>query len=342
VCVANDDKMRDDILKKLQRKLKIREEGELSVFLGVNICRNDDGSYTMDQKNYIMKMAEKFRIDENAAEVETPMVYNRRLEVPTEAEKRAAKDLPFQSLLGGLIYAVKTRPDVAYAVSDSARFMCGWGVDHFKGALRILKYLYSTRDHKISINPGEGTPVLYGYCDANYGDDRNDENDTLKWKSQGGYIMFLNGAPVSWRSQRHKTRCLSSMEAEYMEASEAGKEVIWLRELLAELDCEQNDVTTLYEDNKACIAFSSNNTSYSRTKHIDIRAYWIRDLIKGRIAKMEFVSTKDQLADMMTKAQLKHVFIAHVQALLSGKHVKPETVKRKLMKRCACVNCFAC
>ena len=76
------------------------------------------------------------------------------------------------------------------------------------------------------------------YCDANHGDDRDggSESDDEKWKSQGGSIILIGDNMVSWRSRRHKARTLSSMESEYMEGSEAAKEVIWFRCLMVELD----------------------------------------------------------------------------------------------------------
>ena len=85
----------------------------------------------------------------------------------TNDEKLAAAKLPFQSLVGGLIYAAKTRPDVAFAISDVARFMNCWGVDHFKAALRILRYLYATRNRVIHIKPESDDLVVTAFSDAN-------------------------------------------------------------------------------------------------------------------------------------------------------------------------------
>ena len=107
---------------------------------------------------------------------------------------------------------------MAYAISDVARFMSKWGVEHFKRALLILKYLYSTRKRKLTFSRTSAPFELTGYCDANYGDERDSgEQVDDKWKSQGGYLFFVGDCLVSWRSRRHKSRSLSSMEAEYMD-----------------------------------------------------------------------------------------------------------------------------
>ena len=89
------------------------------------------------------------------------------------------------------------------------------------------------------------------------------------------------------------------MESEYFAASEAAKEVIWFRALLTDLGHTQTNATIMYEDNKAFISYSKNSTCHDRTKHIDMRAYWLRDCVRDG-----HVQTNDQLADMMTKTQM--------------------------------------
>lgn len=240
--VSNSDSLRETFLKILQKELKIRDEGLISLFLGMRVIRYDDGSYTMDQQKYIEKMAELFCVNEDTKKAEQPGIFGQHLTkhmLPqTPSEKVKAENLPMQQLVGGLIYVNKTRPDVAYAISDVARFMSSWGEAHFNRAMLILKYLYSTRERKLFFPSSAKTPFkLTGFVDANYADGRDGgaADSDSKWKSQGGYLVFLGDCLVSWRSRRHKSRCLSSMESEYMEASEAGKEIVFFRELMSEI-----------------------------------------------------------------------------------------------------------
>ena len=179
------------------------------------------------------------------------------------------------------------------------------------------------------------------YVDANYGDDRESIDVDDKWKSQGGYLVYFNGNLVSWRSRRHKSRCLSSMESEYLEASEAAKEVIWFRKVLEDLDNRLDEPTIMYEDNKACVAFSKNNTCHDRTKHIDIRAYNLRDKVRDGVVNVVHVSTKHQLADMMTKSQLKKTFIEHRDKIFSNSSKPPKILERGVcLSMCSCLSCF--
>ena len=347
--VSNNDGMREMFLNELKKRLKIRDEGNISMFLGMKIERKDDGSYTMSQSHYIERMAEKFLVDDNAKCVETPTVYGTMLSGDmcpvTSDEKIDAAKLPYQSLVGGLIYVVKTRPEVSFAISDVVRFMSCWGARHFKAALRILMFLYHTRDRCIHIKPDNNDFLLSAYSDANWCDPR-ESGDVVddKYKPQYGFVVFVSGVPVAWTSRRMQSRARSSMESEYYAADETCKEVLFWRDLLDELGYTQTSATQIYEDNKACIAYSKNNTCHARTKHIDNRAYILRDHVRGGVIELVHVDTNDQLADMMTKAQLKHTFIEHTNRIFHGMHTTPEpTMGEEHVKRvcvCHCLSCF--
>ena len=127
-----------------------------------------------------------------------------------------------------------------------------------------------------------------------------------------------------------------------MEASEASKEVVWFREVMRELGYEMDEATVLYEDNKACIAFSKNNTNHDRSKHIDIRAYALRDKVRDGEMELVHVDTKHQLADMLTKHQQKSTFIKHVEKIFSHSGPPPATKGPQRVAMCNCVSCFTC
>ena len=338
--VSNHDTLRNACFNMLEKKLRIRDEGEVKKFLSIEIERRSDGSYSMSQSKYIERLAKRFCIDDMSRTVETPGQYGQKLQPVSDNEMPSdARQLPYQELVGGLLYACKTRPDIAYAISNVSRFMSKWSVSHYKAALRILRYLYSTKDKALVIS-ADAPMELKVYVDANYGDDRESENSDSKWKSQGGFLVYFSSSLVSWRSRRHKTRSLSSMESEYMEASEAAKEVLFFRVMLEELDYKQSSPTIMYEDNKACIQYSKNNTSHDRTKHIDIRAYVLRDCVRNNDIKLMHVDTRDQLADMLTKHQLKHVFLNHVNSLFSGFSVPATARVVNRVNTCHCLTCF--
>ena len=302
IMVSNDNVARNNVFDKLCCVLDIRDEGCVDVFLNMKFEYGGDGSISLSQAHYIEKMAERFGVVDN--NVKTPgapddVISKHDLPKSDEEQKLAAK-LPYPALVGSLIYAVLTRPDVAYAVSNVAMYMSKWGARHYDHALRILKYLYTTRNDKLTYRKWNGDVVVVLYVDANYRDERDSGNGD-KWCSQGGFLVFVGDCLVAWSSKRHRCRTLSSMEAEYVEAARAGQEVVWFRRLLGDLGHAQDAPTVMWEDNKAAIAFSRNQTCHDRSKHIDIRAYWLRDLVLEGSILMLHIATVDQLADFLTK-----------------------------------------
>ena len=181
---------------------------------------------------------------------------------------------------------------------------------------------------------------LYAYSDANWSDPREtSEQKDDKYKAQYGFVVSVGGCLLSWTSRRQQSRAQSSMESEFYAACETTKEVVWWRMLMNELDLKQNEPTKIYEDNKACISFSKNNTCHARTKHIDLRAHACRDYVRDGSVQLVHVGTNDQLADMMTKAQGTSMFLEHVNRLFDFNHVaKPVRVAKAVC--CDCITCF--
>ena len=163
--------------------------------------------------------------------------------------------------------------------------MSCWGEKHYKQALHLLRYLYYTRHKTLHFRHGCGENILRCYVDANYGDGRDAGNN--KWRSQGGFLIYLDENIVYWSSRRHRCVTLSSMEAEYVEASLAGQDVLWFRRLLADLGMSQHKPTLVYEDNSAAISFFKNHTCHDRSKHIDIRHHWLKKMVSDGYIRLQ-------------------------------------------------------
>ena len=340
IMVTNDDALRTQKFDLLCEVLDIRDEGDANVFTGIKFVYGDDGSIALSQETYIVEVARRFGAeDENGREVlpgGAPECDLSIDDVPTDPEELAeAKKLPYPALVGCLIYATKTRPEVSFAISDVAKYMSRWGRKHYNQAMRILRYLYRSRKKMLTYTKNDAPVELMAYVDANYGDKR-DTGSGDKWRSQGGYLMYVGGQLISWRSKRHKCVALSSMEAEYVEATSAGQEVIWFRRLLNDFGYAQKEPTVILEDNKACISFSLNHTCHDRSKHIDIRHHWLRSMVEDKIVVLEHLPTNEQVADILTKHVLKKLFLKFRQMMLYG--VDPRLVRQKGLG--ACVLCM--
>ena len=118
-----------------------------------------------------------------------------------------------------------------------------------------------------------------------------------------GYVFMVDGGAVSWSSKKQELVTLSTTEAEYMAATHAVKEALWLRRLISDLFPDSLSApTTLYGDNQSAIALAHGGQYHSRTKHIDIRYHFIRYIIEAGSIKLIYCPTDEQTADTLTKA----------------------------------------
>ncbi|KAL2231740.1 UNVERIFIED_CONTAM: Retrovirus-related Pol polyprotein from transposon TNT 1-94 [Sesamum indicum] len=186
---------------------------------------------------------------------------------------------PYASAIGSLMYAmICTRPDIAHAVGVVSRFMSNPGVMHWEAVKWILRYLRGTKDRAL----------VFG-------------SDYDKRRSTTGYVFTYGGTAVSWVSKLQKVVTLSTTEAEYVAVTEAAKELIWLQHLLGELGKPQADVI-LHSDSQSAIHLAKNPAFHSRTKHIEIKYHFIRQLLEKKALQLEKIQGEKNPADMLTKA----------------------------------------
>ena len=172
--------------------------------------------------------------------------------------------------------------------------------------LDVLKYLKKTRDMMLVYTSND--LVIQGYTDSDFQADR----DMLK--STSGSVFTLNGGAIFWRSIKQSSIADSTMEAEYIAASEAAKEAVWLKNFLAELEVvpKMNEPVKLHCDNTGAIENSKEPRSHKRGKHIERKYHLIREIVRrGDVAVMK-ISTLDNITDPMTKGLSEHVFMKHV------------------------------
>lgn len=154
--------------------------------------------------------------------------------------------------------------------------------------------------------------MLQGYTDADWQGDPDDR------KSTSGYLFTIAGGAISWRSKKQDSVAMSSMEAEYIAASEAAKEAVWLKEFLSTLkiiDSARKPVM-VYCDNQAAIKVSRDPRFHSKSKHIEGRYHYIRDVINRlKLVSLEFLPSVDMVADPLTKPLSQVVFGKHVKAM---------------------------
>eukprot|EP00961_Rhodomonas_salina_P233343 3153648-Rhodomonas_salina.2 len=168
-----------------------------------------------------------------------------------------------------------THCDLVFSYAGLSKFVQCPGPEHLKAVERVLQFLRGSYEDGLTYSdPG---PARMGWVDSDYASDP----DTRK--SVTGHVLSLNNEPIPWKAKRQDCMTLSSAEAEYVAASMAGQEVVYLRALLRGFGCEQPTQTEVWEDNAACIQIANNQDNRKFTPHIDTRRYYVRDLVKDGV-----------------------------------------------------------
>ena len=296
--IVGKDKTKIAALKKaLSNSFAMKDLGAVKKILGMKITRDRSRRMLwMSQEEYIKKVLERFNMH-NAKPVHVPLPGHLKLsktQCPgNEEEKEEMSKVPYSSAVGSLMYAmVCTRPDIAFAVGAVSRFLSNPGNEHWNAVKWILRYLKGTA--KCCLCFGKGNLMLTGYSDADMAGDVDSR------KSTSGYLITFAGGAISWQSRLQKCIALSTTEAEFIAITEGCKEILWIKKFLQELGQDQENYV-LYCDSQSAIHLSKNSTFHSRSKHIDVRYHWIRDVLESKLLKIEKIHTNDNGADMLTK-----------------------------------------
>ena len=195
---------------------------------------------------------------------------------------------------------ISTRPDIAYAVTHLSQFCTNPSPEHYKVALHICQYLVGTQNYSL-VYSNTGDKGLEAYLDSNWAADK------IQHCSVTGNFFKLAGGIICWQSYAQKTTALSSTEAEYMALSNCSKQAVWIKTLIEKLGFRLMAVP-IYGDNQGAIFIASNAMQESRTKHIDIRYHYIRELINAKQVKLMFVPGEMNPTNIFTKNSMRVKF----------------------------------
>lgn len=220
------------------------------------------------------------------------------------------RKVPYASAVGSLMYLmVCTRPDLAYYVSMVSRFMSNPGEKHWLAVKWILRYIKGTKNVGLMFDgQNDGKELVCRYVDL----DHARSIDTRK--SMTGYIFAVNGTAISWKATLQPIVAMSSTEAEYVAVIEAFKEGKWMNGFMKELGFGQKSVT-VYCDSQSAIHLSKHQVFHERTKHIDVRLHFVRDIIDSGELQIQKISTYDNPSDMCTKVIPKERFLRCMEAV---------------------------
>ncbi|KAK2970503.1 hypothetical protein RJ640_013575 [Escallonia rubra] len=270
--------------------------GMMHYFLGIEVKQSAAGIF-ISQKKYVQEILDRFQM-KNCNYVSTPTEF--RLKLSKDQGGKQVNSTLYKQIVGSLMYLTTTRPDIMYSVSLISRYMENPTELHLLAAKRIFRYLKGTIDFGLLYKKGEKS-YLMGFTDSDYAGDIDDR------KSTSGYAFMLGSGAVSWSSKKQPIVTLSTTEAEFVAATSCACQAIWLRKILEELHFKQEEATTIYCDNSSAIKLSKNPVLHGRSKHIDVKVHFLRDLTKEGVIDLIYCRN-DQVADIFTKPLKKAAF----------------------------------
>ena len=296
----------DKVKSLLSQTYEISSNPDMSSYLGLNITRNRKlKQIFINQPGYVDDLISTFALSESLdyypltpmrIDYGTRVNLNTSLNVSLDTLLSADQIREFQSRVGACSYlAMQSRPDILYAVNTLSRKTKQPNLEDWEAIQRVLYYIVGSRDLGLLFHSGEGIK-LYATVDASYATHSD-------LKSHTGCTLHIGRHSASFRSLTKKQSVMadSSTVAEYIGAHVAAKEILWARNFLFELGFEQQEATTLFEDNQSTIKLIGKPGNGNKTKHIDLRFNFIRDQVAQRTIQIEYLPTTEMISDILTK-----------------------------------------
>lgn len=295
----NSKKLLTDFKNALGQRFPIKELGNPDLIFGMRVTYDkNEGVLSLDQTDYIdLVLRECEMLDCKHSNI--PIERNEGLDTPEQTcDPKLLKKktrIPYRRTIGRLMYImVGSRPDLAYALSTLSKYCNNFTLLHWEMLKKLLRYLAGTRHLKL-VFTRDGKSQISGFADASWAKKMGE------YKSVSGYVFLMQGAAISWKSRRQDCVSKSTSEAEYVSSSEASSEAIWLRNLCMELKIIPETSVEMFCDNKSAIELAKNGNFSARTRHIAVAYHFVKEKIEMKIVHVEYLPTKDMIADMLTK-----------------------------------------
>ncbi len=337
---CQDERKIDHLITNLRKKFILTDEGDIAAYLGVDVNKTaEDGrtQFKLTQPHLIQRIIDFVNLSDSRLH-DTPAEPAKPLTKDIEGEHRVYS-WSYRSLLGMLNYLCGTRPDILYAVHQCSRFCNDPRLSHEKAAKRIIRYLKRTPKEGLILRP-DSTRGIQCFVDADFASGWNsaDCDEPSSVYSRTGFVIMYAGCPLVWVSKLQTEVALSTTESEYIALSQAMRELIPLLGLLEELTpclnlnkdqpsvywkaCgyEPNTgklIADLFEDNAAAYELAKAPKMRPRTKHIALKYHHFREHVSNGTVRVHLIGTKDQIADIFTKALDKPSF-THLRKSLCG------------------------
>ncbi|KAE8656273.1 hypothetical protein F3Y22_tig00117005pilonHSYRG00292 [Hibiscus syriacus] len=282
--------MFESFKKSMMIEFEMSDLGMMHYFLGIEVLQSSAGIF-ISQKKYVGEILDKFKM-KDCNHMNAPSEFGLKLNKDEGGNK--VNSTLYKQIIGSLMYLTTTRLDIMYAVSAISKYMeCPTEI-HLLAAKRILRYLQGTKEFGLFFKKRKKSN-LFGFTDSDYAGDSDDR------KSTSGYVFMLGTGAVSWSSKKQSIVTLSTTEVEFVATIACACQAIWLKKILEELQFKEDGPTLIYCDNSSAIKLSKNPVLHDRSKHIDVKYHFLRDLMNDGVINLVYCRSEDQIADILTK-----------------------------------------
>ena len=292
IIAASNKHVLNEVKTSLHKQFKMKDLGTLSSFLNIEfVCGQD--YIEVHQTKLIQQLLLRF-----------DMTNCKPKSMPCEMASNKLRDDDsvyldevklYQSIIGSLIYIMTcTRPDICFAVTLLSQHLHKPTQAHLNCARHVLRYLSGTQNSRLIYSRSDSKLLITGFSDSDWG-------NSMDRRSVSGFCFDLNGTLVCWKSKKQQTVALSTCEAEYMALSSAVQEALFLKQLYSDMTSSDLLPVNIYVDNQGAILLAKNPVNHQRSKHIDIRYHFIRDVILQEKVFLIYVPTEENVADIFTK-----------------------------------------
>jgi hypothetical protein len=279
IIVSSSSSATERLLQQLQQEFAVKDLGKLSYFLGIEVHHSSDGLILTKHK-YIHDLLLCTNM-ENSKGVTTPMLPTEKLLLRDGTPLSSADATNYRSVIGALQYLSFTRPNFSFSVNRVCQFLYAPTTSHWVTVKHILRYLQATSTFGIHITKS-GSSLLSSFLDADWAGNPDDRRSIRS-------------------SHKHQTVSRSSTETEYKEVANATAELIWIQVLLRELGIHQSRPPNLWCDNVGATYLTTNPIFHRRMKHVEVDYHFVRERVASRQLDVRPISSKDHVADIMTK-----------------------------------------
>ncbi|KAH9686891.1 hypothetical protein KPL70_014557 [Citrus sinensis] len=308
---TNDIGILHDTKSFLSKYFEMKDLGDASFVLGIEIHRDGSrGILELSQRNYIDKVLKRFGMQNNKSGY-TPVAKGDKFSLSqypkTNLEIQEMEKIPYSSAIWSLRYAqVCTRLDIAFIVGMLGKYLSNPGMDHWKAAKQVMRYLQRTKEYMLRYRRSDQLEII-GYSDSDFAGCQDSRRSTL------GYIYLLVGGAISWRSAKQTLVASSAMAAEFVACYESSNQGIWLRNFVTGL-CILEGVERplkIFCDNKSVVLYSNNNKSSTMSKHIEIKFLVVKERVQSGQISIEHIGKNSMIVDPLTKGLPPKVFHEH-------------------------------